>query len=103
GKHGAGASLRAKISAQAVECLPSLEPNQRNGYRSVARRRYQRGSIKFVRGRYIGRWREDVVEANGAVKRVNRKKVLGTKADFATKREAQRALDVLLAPVNSLN
>src|SRR5208337_758984 len=40
GKHGAGASLRAKISAQAVECLPSLEPNQRNGYRFVARRRY---------------------------------------------------------------
>ncbi len=39
---------------------------------------------------------------NGEVKRVNRKKVLGTKNDFATKREAQRALDILLAPVNSL-
>ncbi|MFP5229450.1 MAG: tyrosine-type recombinase/integrase [Acidobacteriota bacterium] len=40
--------------------------------------------------------------AGGEVKRVNRKKILGTKADFATKREAQRALDVMLAPVNSL-
>jgi hypothetical protein len=43
-----------------------------------------------------------VVLAGGEVKRLNRKKVLGTKADFATKREAQRALDVMLAPVNSL-
>lgn len=68
----------------------------------MARRRYQRGSIKLIRGKYIGRWREDVVLAGGEVKRVNRKQTLGTKADFATKREAQRALDVLLAPVNSL-
>jgi len=68
----------------------------------VARRRYQKGSIQYVRGKFIGRWREDVVLAGGEVKRVNRKKILGTKADFATKREAQRALDVLLAPVNSL-
>jgi integrase len=43
-----------------------------------------------------------VVHTDGTIKRVNRKKVLGTKDDFATKREAQRALDVLLAPVNSL-
>jgi len=68
----------------------------------VARRRYQKGSIKFIRGKFIGRWREDVVLAGGKVERVNRKKILGTKSDFATKREAQRALDVLLAPVNSL-
>ena len=68
----------------------------------MARRRYQRGSIKFIRGKFIGRWREDVVLAGGKVNRVNRKKILGTKSDFATKREAQRALDVLLAPINSL-
>ncbi len=68
----------------------------------MARRRYQNGSIQYVRRKFIGRWREDVVLAGGEVKRVNRKKILGTKADFATKREAQRALDVLLAPVNSL-
>ncbi|HWA95056.1 MAG TPA: tyrosine-type recombinase/integrase [Terracidiphilus sp.] len=68
----------------------------------MARRRYQKGSIKFIRGKFIGRWREDVVLPGGKVERVNRKKVLGTKADFATKREAQRALDILLAPVNSL-
>jgi len=68
----------------------------------VARRRYQRGSVQFARGKFIGRWREDEILPGGIVKRVNRKKVLGTKNDFATKREAQRALDVLLAPVNSL-
>ena len=55
-----------------------------------------------MRGKFIGRWREDIVLVGGEVIRVNRKKILGTKADFSTKREAQRALDVLLAPVNSL-
>jgi len=69
----------------------------------VARRRYQKGSIKFDKGKYIGRWREDVVLANGTVKRINRKKILGSKEDFKTKREAQRALDLILAPINSLN
>lgn len=68
----------------------------------MARRRYQKGSIQYIRGKFIGRWREDVVLPGGKVKRVNRKKVLGTKTDFATKREAQRALDLLLAPINSL-
>ncbi len=69
----------------------------------MARRRYQKGSIKFTKGKYIGRWREDVILPDGKVKRVNRKKILGTKEDYATVREARRALDVLLAPVNALN
>jgi integrase len=79
------------------------QPDQRNGDRSVARRRYQTGSIKFINGKYRGRWREDVVLADGTVKRINRKKILGTKEDFKTKREAQRALDLILAPINSLD
>ena len=43
-----------------------------------------------------------MVLPNGEVKRINRKKILGTKDDFSTKREAQRALDGFLAPVNAL-
>jgi integrase len=68
----------------------------------VARRRYQKGSVKFTSGKFFGRWREDVVLADGRIKRVNRKKLLGTKEDFQTRREAQRALDLILAPINSL-
>jgi hypothetical protein len=32
---------------------------------------------------------------------LNKKKILGTKEDFETKRQAQRALDLFLAPINS--
>lgn len=68
----------------------------------MARRRYQKGSIKYVGGKFIGRWREDVILVSGSTKRINRKKILGTKEDFKTKREAQRALDLYLAPINSV-
>ncbi len=81
---------------------PSFEPNQRIARYPLARRRYQRGSITLSKGKWIGRWREDVV-IDGEIHRVCRKKVLGDRNDFATKREAQRALDLLLAPVNALD
>ena len=78
------------------------QPDQRNRGDSVARRRYQQGSVKFVNGKFVGRWREDVILANGTIKRLNRKKVFGTKEDFKTKREARRAMDLILSPINSL-
>ena len=84
-----------------LQFTPS-QPDQRNRGNSLARRRYQQGSVKLVNGKFIGRWREDVVLPNGTVKRLNRKKVLGTKEDFKTKREAQRAMNLILAPINSL-
>jgi len=59
--------------------------------------------VKFVAGKWRGRWREDVVLADGTVKRVNRKTVLGTREDFKTKRLAQRKLDLILAPINSMH
>src|SRR6266566_4558968 len=88
--------------AELLQFTPS-QPDQRNGASSVARRRYQKGSIRFVNGKFRGRWREDVILPNGSVKRLNRKMVLGTKEDFRTKREAQRKLDLILAPINSLD
>lgn len=68
----------------------------------MARRRYQKGSVKLIDGKWRGRWREDVILADGTVKRVNKKMVLGTKEDFKTKRLAQRELDLILAPINSV-
>ncbi len=59
--------------------------------------------MNFIGGKWRGRWREDVVLADGTVKRVNKKTVLGTKEDFRTKRLAQRELDLILAPINSVH
>jgi integrase len=89
-------------SPELLKSRPS-QPDQRNGAISVARRRYQKGSVKFVDGKWRGRWREDVVLADGTVRRLNRKRVLGTKEDFATKRLASRELELILAPVNSVH
>jgi integrase len=69
----------------------------------LARRRYQQGSVKFVEGKWRGRWREDVVLADGTAKRVNKKTILGTKEDLKTKRLAQRELDLILSPINSVH
>src|SRR5208337_3739383 len=96
------AGTHESTSEELLQFMPS-QPDQRNRENSLARRRYQQGSIKFVNGKFVGRWREDVVLPNGTVKRLNRKKVLGTKEDFKTKREAQRAMNLILAPINSLD
>jgi hypothetical protein len=59
---------------------------------NMARRRYQQGRL-FLRGKnppkWIGRWREDILQQNGKVKRVERSVVLGTKAELLTERFAR--------------
>lgn len=67
----------------------------------MARRRYQRGSLGFRDGVWIGRWREDVQFADGSVRRRQRQQQLGTRAELPTQRLARRALDALLAEVNA--
>jgi integrase len=70
----------------------------------MARRRYQQGEV-FLRGKYppkwIGRYREDVVEENGTVRRVRHSIVLGEKSELPTKRLAQRRLEFSLARINA--
>ena len=83
--------------------FPPSQPDQRIGDKSLARRRYQKGSVSFVDGKWRGRWREDVILADGTAKRVNKKTVLGTKEDFPTKRLATRELELILAPINSVH
>lgn len=67
---------------------------------SIARRRYQRGSLSKEGDRWLGRWREDVADDTGAVRRVRRKQVIGTTADFPTKRLAMRELERRLDSIN---
>ncbi|MGB9267313.1 MAG: hypothetical protein WCB56_17875, partial [Terriglobales bacterium] len=71
----------------------------------MARRRFQRGSL-ILRGtrqkKWVGKWREDVIEPSGRVRRIQRREVIGTKEEYPTRKLAQRALDQRLSDVNSL-
>jgi integrase len=70
---------------------------------NLARRRYQRGQLLLKRRGeeqfWIGRWREDVIEC-GCIRRVRKTEMLGTLAQFRTKKLARRELDRRLAKVN---
>ncbi len=69
----------------------------------MARQRYQKGSVT-LRGKHpvwIGRWREDIMNAAGETRRVKRSKVLGTKTELPTERLAQRRLDLILSRINA--
>src|SRR5258708_4722893 len=72
----------------------------------MARPRFQHGSV-LLRGKrkqkWVGRWREDVINSEGQLVRINRKEVLGTKSDFPTKKLAMRELELRIAPINSVN
>lgn len=87
-----------------TKCATLRARGQRIGERggSLARRRFQKGRV-FLRGKkkqvWVGRWREDVIE-DGRVRRIERSEVLGSKADYPTKRLALRELEKRLAVVN---
>ena len=70
----------------------------------MARRRYQKGRV-VLRGKanpvWVGRWREDVIGADGVTRRIERSEILGRKAEIPTQRLALRRLEVLLARVNA--
>ena len=72
----------------------------------MARKRYQKGYL-FLRGKkqqvWVGRWLEDEIGADNKVTRIHKSEVIGTKADFPTKRLAQRELDIRLSRINSLS
>jgi len=94
------ANARSSTNPELLQ-FPASQPSRIGD--NLARRRYQQGSVKFVEGKWRGRWREDVVLADGTAKRVNKKTILGTKEDLKTKRLAQRELDLILSPINSVH
>ncbi|MGA2333952.1 MAG: tyrosine-type recombinase/integrase [Terriglobales bacterium] len=72
----------------------------------MARRRFQRGTVLLSGSRnpaWIGRYREDVIEPDGRVRRICRKVVLGYKTEIPTKRLALRELETKLGDINSYN
>jgi len=69
----------------------------------VARRRYQKGSIRRRGNLWTLRWREDVVLADGTIKREQRTTLLGTVEELPTKRLVEREAASYLARVNRLD
>jgi integrase len=81
------------------------EPRRTSGERNtpMIRHRYQSGSLA-IRGKrkkvWVARWREPVLAADGTLKSIRRSEVIGTLADFPTKRQARALLESRLHDVN---
>jgi integrase len=78
--------------------------SQRKAGVSLARRRYQKGTL-ILRGKrdkvWVGRWLEDEIQPDGTTHRRHKSEVIGTLKEFPTKRLAQRELDARVSVVNS--
>jgi hypothetical protein len=72
--------------------------SERGGAR-LARRRYQRGSLILKGGKWFGRWREDEIR-DGRLLRHRKYELLGTIAEFATRRLALRELENRISSIN---
>jgi integrase len=73
---------------------------------TMARRRFQKGSLtpavgKPKNGVWVGRWREDVMQANGTITRPYKWETLGTIQDYPTRKLALRELQARLSTINS--
>jgi hypothetical protein len=79
------------------------EPTASTPGGELARRRYQKGMILFSESRqiWLGRYREDVIQANGSTVRTRPQLVLGTKKELPTRRLATRKLDEILSRINA--
>jgi integrase len=100
----------ATVSKLALQLSPracsvsrkAIEPSSSEGS-LMARRRYQNGCV-FLRGKnpvWIGRYREDVIGADGHPVRVLKSVVLGGKKELPTKHLAERRMETELARINS--
>jgi integrase len=71
---------------------------------TMARRGFQQGSL-FQRGTrrklWVARWWEDVIQTDGTLGRLRRSEVIGTVAEFPTRRLAMQALSLRLGSINS--
>jgi integrase len=69
---------------------------------SMARRRHQCGCVILKGQVWYGKYRDDVVEQDGTVTRVQRRTPLGTKQEYPTKRLAERKLEQILCRINAV-
>ncbi len=88
----------AEQAGRAIETLRKGE--------TMARRGFQQGSL-FQRGTrrkvWVARWWEDVIQADGTLGRLRRSEVIGTVAEYPTRRRAMQVLSQRLGSINSGN
>jgi len=69
----------------------------------MARSRFQKGTL-FQRGTrrklWVARWWEDVIQVDGTLGRLRRSEVIGTVAEFPTRRKAMQVLSQKLRAIN---
>jgi integrase len=94
---------RSKRSGITKHGIVTSKPTASTPGGELARRRYQRGSVLFSEKRqvWLGRYREDIIQADGTTVRKRPKVVLGTKQELPTKRLALRKLDEILFRINA--
>jgi hypothetical protein len=68
---------------------------------SMARKRYQQGSVTLKGRNWTGRFFEDVRQTDGSITRVQRRVILGTKTELPTRKLALRKLEPYLVKINS--
>ena len=95
-------TLPSQTAASIVAAGSGQRVNERKE-RSMARRRYQKGSVILRGSNWYGRYRESIVGHDGHEVRIRRSVILGSKRDFPTKRLAERRLEVFIAPINSIS
>lgn len=93
-------SLKLAPRAVVVELASPTASTGQGG--DLARRRYQKGQILFSKSRqvWLGRYREDVIQADGNIVRTRPQIVLGTRQELPTLRLAARKLDEILSRIN---
>ena len=96
--------LRDAVPADTIPCRAAESASEEYG--SMARRRYQNGTI-FVRGKrnplFIGRYRKDEIQQDGTIKRHQCKVMLGLVSELRTEKNARRVFEPFLAEVNAVD
>src|SRR5271169_4799298 len=79
--------------------MEAIESSERGD--SLARKRFQRGHVFLIGGTWFGKYREDVIAADGITHRKQVTVTLGRKKDIPTKPLARRRMELILARINS--
>ena len=69
----------------------------------LARRRYQEGTLELRGNVWTIRFREDMFQPDGPVKRVEIRREVGTRKEFPTRKLARRRADEIISRVNRLD
>ncbi len=94
--------MRTTLRSDAEQAGRAIENLTKGG--TMARRGFQQGSL-FQRGTrrkvWVGRRWEDLIQTDGTLGRVRRSEVIGTVADYPTRRRAMQILSQRLSSINS--